>query len=342
MLRIAPDDAEAAAGLQAIKEQSKQLGEVAEQRGEWAKAQGHYEGALNIDPQDEALKTALQQVKQAQKESATLAGRYETTTSTPVLKEPRPDAAVITTLPSATKVTVVGAVGDYLRVQSKKGNPPGYIARQDIARTQGGEQQAAVEKSVPEVDQQGEVSPFTREADAILRSVVPISKSAQSAFVISERSRVATLVGRLDSTQRTTLDSSGRQGVQAMHQKRYQTAIEASKVVLSYDPDNFSSLHNTAGAYYELNQPDAAIEYAIRAIRRCPTPDIYFVVASAYVKKGDKERAFSWLRAAIKGGLADQRSGPSWGSYTVRQAIEDNFAPLQNDPVYVSLLRELP
>lgn len=127
-----------------------------------------------------------------------------------------------------------------------------------------------------------------------------------------------------------------------MHQKRFQEAIEASKVVLSYDPDNFSTLANTAGAYYELNQPDPAIEYAIRAIRRCPDPSVYFAVASAYVKKGDKERAFSWLRAAIRGGLAEQRPGQSWGSATVRQAIEENFAPLRNDSVYVSLMRELP
>jgi serine/threonine-protein kinase len=136
VLRITPDHAEATSGLQEIKDQSRQLGAAAEQRGEWAKAQGHYEGALKIDPQDEALKTALQQVKQMQKESATLAGRYETTASTPVLKEPRPDATVITNLPVATKVTVVGAIGDYLRVQSKKGNPPGYIARQDVTRAQ--------------------------------------------------------------------------------------------------------------------------------------------------------------------------------------------------------------
>lgn len=135
VLRIAPDHTEAKAGLQEIKEQSKQLGEAAEQQGEWAKAQGHYEAALAADPQDTALKTALQQVKQAQKESATLAGRYETTAPTPVLKEPRPDAAVIRNLPSATKVTVVGAVGDYMRVQSKKGNPPGYIARQAVTRS---------------------------------------------------------------------------------------------------------------------------------------------------------------------------------------------------------------
>ena len=81
MLRITPEHAEAVAGLQEIKEQSKQLGETAEQRGEWTKAQGYYEAALKIDPQDEALKTALRKGKQTQKESVALAGRYETTSA---------------------------------------------------------------------------------------------------------------------------------------------------------------------------------------------------------------------------------------------------------------------
>lgn len=111
---------------------------------------------------------------------------------------------------------------------------------------------------------------------------------------------------------------------------------------MSYDPDNFSALANTAGGYYEINQPDAAIEYAIRAIRRCPTPSEFFVVGSAYAKKGDKKRALSWLEAAIKGGLFEQYPGSNWGSHTVRQAIEENFAPLRNDPAYVSLMQQLP
>lgn len=134
VLRITPDHEEAQASIQEIKAQAKQLGEAAEQRGEWTKAQGHYEAALKIDSQDEALRATLQRVKQAQKESATFAGRYETITQTPVLKEPRSDATVLTTLPPAAKVTVVGAVGEYLRVESKKGNPPGYIARQAVMR----------------------------------------------------------------------------------------------------------------------------------------------------------------------------------------------------------------
>ena len=223
VLRITPDHAQARASIQEIKEQYKQLGDAAQQKSEWAKAQGHYEAALTADPQDEALKTALRQMKQSQKESMTLAGQYETTAQTAVLKEPRPDATVITNLRAATKVTVVGAIGDYLRVQSKKGNPPGYISRQDVTLAQRGPetakdtQQAALEQPTTKAERQDEITPSTQQADAILKSATPVSKWALSAFIQSENSRVAALAGRLDSTQRAALESFGRQGVQAMN-----------------------------------------------------------------------------------------------------------------------------
>jgi serine/threonine protein kinase len=154
VLRIAPGHEEALAGMREVKEQYINLAEAAKERGEWTKAQGHYEAALKIDPQDETLTTALQQMKEAQKESATLAGLYAAISRTPVLKEPRKGAPVVARLSPNTKVNVVGGIGDYLRVKpKKKGNPPGYIARKDVARVQGepeiaGERQQATGEKV--------------------------------------------------------------------------------------------------------------------------------------------------------------------------------------------------
>ncbi len=139
LLRIAPRHAKALAGLQDIKGQYRQLGDAAQQGGEWAKAQGHYEKALKIDPQDETLTAALQQVKAARKQAEAVAGWYQTTVSTPVLKEPRQNAPVITNLSPQKRVYVAGAVGDYVRIESVRGNPPGYIARKNVTRPKEGQ-----------------------------------------------------------------------------------------------------------------------------------------------------------------------------------------------------------
>ncbi|MBI3300647.1 MAG: tetratricopeptide repeat protein [Deltaproteobacteria bacterium] len=183
--------------------------------------------------------------------------------------------------------------------------------------------------SVPLPSPSEEVSNLTKETDAILKSVSPVSKDAAAAFAAAEVSRLTSLGRRLERLQRLRLETFSRQGLQAHQQKRYREAIEAYETLLTIDPDNFAALFNLAGAYYELNQPDTTIEYAIRAIRRNADPGLYFVVASAYVKKGDKERAFSWLERAIKGGFAD------------RAMIQENFATLQNEPVYRALMQRL-
>lgn len=59
-------------------------------------------------------------------------GTYRVITSTPLRGEPHADAAVITQLQPGIRVRVVGGVGDYLEVQSRKGNPPGYVHKQGV------------------------------------------------------------------------------------------------------------------------------------------------------------------------------------------------------------------
>jgi serine/threonine protein kinase/tetratricopeptide (TPR) repeat protein len=170
LLRVAQEHAEALAGLHEIKEQYRQWAEEAQQRSEWAKAQGHYEAALKIDPQDEALSAALQQVKEARKQAKAVAGWYQTTTATPVLKEPRQNATVITNLSPQARVYVAGAVGDYVSIESVRGNPTGYIARKNVTpaqgkpETPGTTQQAAVEKPKARARQQSTMGATRQEA----------------------------------------------------------------------------------------------------------------------------------------------------------------------------------
>jgi hypothetical protein len=59
------------------------------------------------------------------------AGSYETIRSTSVFAQASVDSKKITTIAAGTKINVVGSVGDWLEVRSKRGNPPGYIRRED-------------------------------------------------------------------------------------------------------------------------------------------------------------------------------------------------------------------
>lgn len=227
--------------------------------------------------------------------------------------------------------------GLWLRVElSRSGRPSGYLRRDDAIptgsepETTDREQRSSLKNmpSLPSPSPTGEESSLTREADTILRSVPLVSGASTAAFAAAEASRLNSW-GRFDRIQLLRMEALSREGLQAMKQKEYQKAVGAYETILTIDPDNFSALFNLAGAYYELNQPDTAIEYSIRAIRRNAQSGMYFVVASAYVKKGDRQRAFSWLGKAIEGGFTD------------RGMIQENFATFQNDPVYHALIQKL-
>lgn len=60
-------------------------------------------------------------------------GRYKVVRATKVFREPRSDAAVLARLSPGKKVKVVGGGGDYARVESTRGRPPGYIFHSDLA-----------------------------------------------------------------------------------------------------------------------------------------------------------------------------------------------------------------
>ncbi len=58
-----------------------------------------------------------------------VSGIYATTADVKVRSGPGLSYEVVATIPRDTEVQVVGAEGDWLKVQSKHGNPPGYIER---------------------------------------------------------------------------------------------------------------------------------------------------------------------------------------------------------------------
>jgi len=58
-------------------------------------------------------------------------GTYETTGSAPVFESPSDSSQIMANIPAGTRVDVVSAKGDWLEVHSRRGNPPGFIRRQD-------------------------------------------------------------------------------------------------------------------------------------------------------------------------------------------------------------------
>lgn len=59
------------------------------------------------------------------------AGIYEILRTTKVFADPSGSSRTVATIPQGTRVTVVGDNGEWLEVQSKSGNPPGFIRRAD-------------------------------------------------------------------------------------------------------------------------------------------------------------------------------------------------------------------
>jgi len=59
------------------------------------------------------------------------AGAYETRDSTPLFELPSSASRVVANIPAGTRVEVVNSKGDWLEVHSRRGNPPGFIRRQD-------------------------------------------------------------------------------------------------------------------------------------------------------------------------------------------------------------------
>jgi peptidoglycan endopeptidase LytF len=64
-------------------------------------------------------------------------GTYTTTATVNVRKGPGTSHAIVAKIPKNSKVQVVGFEGDWLKVQSKHGNPPGYIQKTYAKRLAG-------------------------------------------------------------------------------------------------------------------------------------------------------------------------------------------------------------
>lgn len=67
------------------------------------------------------------------------AGIYETVRPTNVFQAPSPGAQMVANIPPGTRVNVVSSSGEWLEVHSRRGNPPGFIRRDDATLVGKGE-----------------------------------------------------------------------------------------------------------------------------------------------------------------------------------------------------------
>ena len=98
--------------------------QIVGKEGGWLKVQSkHGNPPGYIDERFVLLREA------ATSQTASVPGTYVTTATVNVRSGPGTNHRIVTKIPKATKVQVVGAEGDWLKVQSKHGNPPGYIQK---------------------------------------------------------------------------------------------------------------------------------------------------------------------------------------------------------------------
>lgn len=65
-------------------------------------------------------------------------GVYQTLRSTTLFESPSASSRVVANIPNGVRVNVVGSTGDWLEVHSRRGNPPGFIRRNDAQFIEGG------------------------------------------------------------------------------------------------------------------------------------------------------------------------------------------------------------
>ncbi|MGH7835522.1 MAG: SH3 domain-containing protein [Candidatus Binatia bacterium] len=83
-----------------------------------------------ITPEESSNPTAFQPIE-TESGGPVTARPYVTTSNVQLRSGPGPEYSVLTEIQSGTKVNVAGREGEWLKIVSKKGNPPGYINQRD-------------------------------------------------------------------------------------------------------------------------------------------------------------------------------------------------------------------
>jgi uncharacterized protein YgiM (DUF1202 family) len=108
--------------------------DVVGKEGYWLKIESKHGGKPGYIDEQYARPLNYQQTAQAKPGGLTAAGPYRTLEEVDLREGPGTQHRIVAKLPAGIKVNVVRAEGDWLRVESKKGNRPGYVQRRFVER----------------------------------------------------------------------------------------------------------------------------------------------------------------------------------------------------------------
>jgi uncharacterized protein YraI len=107
---------------------------VVGREGEWLKVESKHGNKPGFIHGKYARPLQAQQTTQPKAVAASAAGAYRTLRETDLREGPGLKHNVVTKLPADIKIQVTRAEGDWLRVESKRGNKPGYVEKQSVER----------------------------------------------------------------------------------------------------------------------------------------------------------------------------------------------------------------
>lgn len=112
---------------------------VVGREGYWLKIeskQGNQPGYID-EQYAQPLDTPQAAASQPKAASGPVAGSYRTLTDVDLREGPGTQHRIMAKLPAGIKVNVVRAEGDWLRIESKRGNKPGYLEKRSVERWTG-------------------------------------------------------------------------------------------------------------------------------------------------------------------------------------------------------------
>jgi len=107
---------------------------VVGKEGYWFKVESKHGGKPGYIDEKFATRNDVARVAAANTKSPSVAGSYRTLREIELRQGPGSKSPTVARLPADTKVNVVRAEGDWLRVESKKGGKPGYVEKRDLER----------------------------------------------------------------------------------------------------------------------------------------------------------------------------------------------------------------
>ena len=91
-----------------------------------------------------------------------------------------------------------------------------------------------------------------------------------------------------------------KQGVQLMHEKQYEKAIDTFQFCIRSDPSDVSSLYHLARIHANIGKMEAALSFCERLIEIDPlNPEIHYILALVHQETGDLVSAETQLKKAL-------------------------------------------